>query len=64
MEKKYILFNIEKCLNIAFIPCMNDQKKLVKYTDHPLYPNDKDIANLFADTLPIIKLPGKLKQRL
>jgi len=43
---------------------MNDQKKLVKYTDHPLYPNDKDIANLFADTLPIIKLPGNFKERL
>ncbi len=57
-EKKNFI-NIEKCRNIAFIPCINDQKKLLKYTDHPFYPHDRDIANLFADALPIIKLPGK-----
>ncbi|CAF4681057.1 unnamed protein product [Rotaria sp. Silwood1] len=48
----------EKCLDVAFIPCMGDKQKLVKYTDHPYYPHDIDIANLFSDILSIIKLPG------
>ncbi|CAF1564927.1 unnamed protein product, partial [Rotaria sordida] len=48
----------EKCLNIEFIPCMGDKQKLVKYTDHPFYPHDIDIANLFSDILSIIRLPG------
>ncbi|CAF3697074.1 unnamed protein product [Rotaria sordida] len=48
----------EKCLNIEFIPCMSDKQKLVKYTDHPFYPHDIDIANLFSDILSIIRLPG------
>jgi hypothetical protein len=60
IEKKY-LFCIEKCLDIPFIPCMNKTPKLVKYTDHPFYPQNTDIANLFADILPIIKLPGNFE---
>jgi hypothetical protein len=38
---------------------MNNQTKLMKSTDHPFYPHDMDVANLFADTIPIIRLPGK-----
>ncbi len=37
---------------------MDNKQKLVNYTDHPFYPHDIDIANLFADTLSIIKLPS------
>lgn len=59
-KEKYS-FDIEKCLNIAFIPCMDNKQKQVKYTDHPFYPENTDIANLFADKLPIIKLPSNFK---
>ena len=52
----------EKCLDISFIPCMSNEMKRVKYTDHPLYPHDAEIATLFSNHLLIIKLPGKLKQ--
>ena len=63
-EKRKFFFNIEKYHDIAFIPCMGNQKKLVKYTDHPLYPHDSDIADLFVDMLPIIKLPGNFEEEL
>lgn len=43
---------------MAFIPCLNNPKKFVKYTDHPFYPHDEDIVDLFVGTIPIIKLPG------
>ncbi|CAF3761406.1 unnamed protein product [Adineta steineri] len=48
----------EKCSTIAFIPCLNNQQKFMKYTDHLFYPHDIDIADLFVDTLSIIKLPS------
>ncbi|CAF3404047.1 unnamed protein product [Rotaria socialis] len=47
----------EKCLDIAFIPCMDNKQKLVKYIDRPYYPHDVEIANQFSDVLSIIKLP-------
>lgn len=40
---------------------MDNKQKLVKYTNHPFYPHNADIAKLFADTLPIIDLPGNFK---
>ncbi|CAF1431292.1 unnamed protein product, partial [Didymodactylos carnosus] len=46
----------DKCIDWAFIPCLGDKNKLVKYTDRPYYPHDMIIADLFADTLSIIKL--------
>ncbi|UJR37109.1 hypothetical protein I4U23_029813 [Adineta vaga] len=48
----------EKLLNLSFIPCMNENQKLMKYTDHPFYPHDTNIVNLFVDILSIIKLPS------
>ena len=50
--------HLAKCQGIAFIPCISHQKKLVKYTDQPIYPSDMEMAELFADALPIIKLPS------
>ncbi len=47
-------------MNWPFIPCLGNGNKLVKYNDRPYYPHDMDIANLFADILPIIKLPGEM----
>jgi hypothetical protein len=43
---------------MAFIPCLGDKNKLVTYNDRPYYPHDMNIARLFADTIPIIDLPG------
>jgi hypothetical protein len=58
----FFFVRVAKCLDVAFIPCMDTTQKLVKYTDQPFYPHDPDIASLFADTLPIIKLPSKLNK--
>jgi hypothetical protein len=56
--RSYHLRRLAKCRNMAFIPCISFQKKLVKYTDHPIYPQDMEMAELFADALSIIKLPS------
>ena len=54
-----VLFDLEKCREIDFIPTLNDERPKVKYTDRPFYPHDSKIADLFADKLLIIRLPGK-----
>ena len=56
MEKNEI--DLDKCVNLPLIPCLGERKKLVTYDDRPYYPHDMNIARLFADTIPIIDLPG------
>ncbi|CAM4933155.1 unnamed protein product [Rotaria socialis] len=50
----------DKCLDWAFIPCLGNQNKLFKYTEQLYYPHDMNIADIFADTLLIVKLPDVL----
>ncbi|CAF1595055.1 unnamed protein product, partial [Didymodactylos carnosus] len=52
----------EKCADIAFIPCLGNEKKNVKYSDQPFYPHyDTIINDLFSDKLRIIKLSDDVK---
>ncbi|CAF1666475.1 unnamed protein product, partial [Adineta ricciae] len=48
----------ERCAGLAFIPCTNQTTRRVTYLDRPYYPNNLDLANCLAKSLPIVQLPN------